>query len=65
MTLFYEEYISRFRETHHRLLEFLELPQTGRVEEFKAGKRYTDYYSSMERLAILRLMKEYSSHETW
>jgi hypothetical protein len=61
----YQNYSENFEGTLTDLLEFLELPRTGRVEPFHAGKEYSSYYTKKQRGAIKRVIQEFASVDTW
>lgn len=61
----YQQYSENFEDTLTDLLEFLELPRTGKVEPFHAGKEYSSYYTTEQRVAIKRVIQEFASVDTW
>mmetsp|Transcript_40236 Transcript_40236/g.56658 ORF Transcript_40236/g.56658 Transcript_40236/m.56658 type:complete len:411 (+) Transcript_40236:509-1741(+) len=61
----YQDYSTRHEEMMLGLLEFLELPNTGKVEPFQKGKEYRGYFTKAERAIILRFAQEYASPQTW
>ncbi len=63
--MYYDDYKNDFDLALKRLLTFLELPSAGGVEPFSSGKIYRDYYSPEQSAAILDLVKEQASAETW
>jgi len=65
MVLHYHEYATDFENTRDRVLEFLELPRTGRGIQFHSGKVYRSYYSGEEKRSIRALVRELASAETW
>lgn len=65
LIMYYEDYSRDFDLALKRLLTFLELPNAGGFKSFSYGKQYQDYYSAEERAAVLDLVKEQASAETW
>ncbi len=65
LIMYYDDYKNDFDLALKRLLTFLELPSAGGVEPFSSGKIYRDYYSPEQSAAILDLVKEQASAETW
>mmetsp|Transcript_12161 Transcript_12161/g.28871 ORF Transcript_12161/g.28871 Transcript_12161/m.28871 type:complete len:427 (-) Transcript_12161:478-1758(-) len=65
MTLFYEDYASRWDATVDNLLGFLRLkPAPGaEAEEFIIGKHYDEFYSEEQKRAAVSLMREIASTE--
>jgi hypothetical protein len=65
LILHYDDYSNDFDLAVKRLLTFLELPSAGGVEQFSHGKVYRDYYSPEQRAAVLALVQEQATAETW
>lgn len=65
LIMHYDDYSNEFDLALKRLLTFLELPSAGGVEPFSHGKVYRDYYSPEQRAAVLDLIEEQATAETW
>ena len=62
---YYDDYTEDQEKATERLLTFLELPRVSGGEPFSPGKIYRDYYTPEQKAAILDLIKEQASAETW
>jgi Sulfotransferase domain len=65
MVLRYEDFEFKLDETIHRLTTFLETPRRGEMIEFSRGKKYLEYFTVEERLAIANGVKQMSLWATW
>lgn len=66
LIMYYDDYSDDFALALKRLLTFLELPRVdGAIEPFSHGKEYRNYYTVEQHAAILDLVKELASAETW
>jgi len=65
LVIHYEDYKGdMFRPTLSRLLDFLELPDTGRIKEFHTESNYEDFYTNEERIAIMSFVDHMGSEDT-
>ena len=62
----YEDFGSSFNKTSRALLDFLHLEPSprGRIDFFQAGKRYDDYYTPNEKIAIACFIDRFASKKT-
>mmetsp|Transcript_24601 Transcript_24601/g.59307 ORF Transcript_24601/g.59307 Transcript_24601/m.59307 type:complete len:403 (-) Transcript_24601:146-1354(-) len=65
MVLHYESYGISHKRTTDKLLHFLGLEFTHKVEEFLGEKGYRDHFKENEVEAVKRLAEEISNVETW
>jgi hypothetical protein len=65
LVLFYEDYRTKFSETLHKLVEFLEVPQKGEAADFVGGKEYVDYFTRDERRATREAIQQLALKGTW
>lgn len=63
--LHYEDYNNNFDETLTALLNFLDLPNTGAVWDFEAGKSYRDYYTEDQIARMKNATRRLASPITW
>lgn len=63
--LYYEDYSSRFEEVTEELTNFLSLEQVGQSPKFIDNKKYGDYYTSTDKQAIAKFIKEFATKPTW
>jgi hypothetical protein len=65
--LFYEDYSTKYNETLHDLLDFLNLVPTANVDPlpFQAGKTYLDLYSPEEIQAATRFVRTMATPACW
>jgi hypothetical protein len=61
----YHEYSNHFESTLAGLMNFLDMPNTGEVSEFEAGKSYRDYFSSEQIAAMRNATLRLASPKTW
>lgn len=61
----YEDYSTRYNETVQELFDYLELPRTGNVKTFIAGKSYLDLYPVREAQAAARFVRSLASPKCW
>ena len=65
LIIYYHDYNEDLETATKRLLAFLDLPRVSEGIEFSHGKEYRDYYSAEQRAAVLAMIKEQSTAETW
>eukprot|EP00581_Thalassiosira_minuscula_P013836 CAMPEP_0183737126 /NCGR_PEP_ID=MMETSP0737-20130205/51088_1 /TAXON_ID=385413 /ORGANISM="Thalassiosira miniscula, Strain CCMP1093" /LENGTH=155 /DNA_ID=CAMNT_0025971331 /DNA_START=59 /DNA_END=526 /DNA_ORIENTATION=- len=65
MVLHYESYAISHNKTANRLLHFLGLNLTHKLEEFRSGDGYRYYFQSKEVEAVKHLVEEISDDATW
>lgn len=65
MSLYYEDFATRFNETVEELFDFVELEQTGTVLPFTHGKSYLDHFTSDEIKRVRRGVEIMATRKTW
>jgi hypothetical protein len=63
--LHYEDFPGSFNETVSKLLDFLDLKQTGKPYPFRKGHTYDGYFTQDERNAVKKAMQASSNPQTW
>ena len=65
LVFYYEDYSSRFKEVTEELTNFLGLKQLGEAPKFIDNKEYGDYYTTTDKQAIAKFIKEFATKPTW
>jgi hypothetical protein len=63
--LHYEDFSGSFNETVSKLLDFLDLKQTGKPYPFRKGHTYDGYFTQDERNAVKKALQASSNPQTW
>lgn len=65
LTVYYEDYSTKFNATVARILDFLELEQEGVLREFTARSDYGGYFSKEQQDSVRDLVKRVALPKTW
>ena len=65
LTVYYEDYKTRFNETVGEILDFLDLSVEGYLREFTSRSDYDGYFTKDQLKEIRKLVKETASSRTW
>lgn len=65
LVIHYEDYETSFKDTHAKLLDYLDAPMIDEAPSFDAGKSYHDFYTEEERDTVYRAFRNLASPETW
>ena len=65
LTIYYEDYSTKFNETVAEILGFLELENIGELREFSARSDYDGYFTEEQLQHAKSLVKSVASDKTW
>lgn len=65
LTIYYEDYNTKFKKTAKSILDFLELEQVAPFREFTSRKDYGGYFPGDEPRQIRDLVKSVATETTW
>jgi len=61
----YEDFEEDFNMTFSNLMDFMHLPEKGKVNPFTARHDYQDYFTSEDQHNVKKLVKQLASNHTW
>lgn len=65
MTLYYEDYSTRYNETLKDIFEFLGIPMINEPLPFASGKTYDDFFTEQDLSTIGKLIRKLSTEKSW
>eukprot|EP00538_Stauroneis_constricta_P006599 CAMPEP_0119572008 /NCGR_PEP_ID=MMETSP1352-20130426/44404_1 /TAXON_ID=265584 /ORGANISM="Stauroneis constricta, Strain CCMP1120" /LENGTH=431 /DNA_ID=CAMNT_0007621691 /DNA_START=91 /DNA_END=1386 /DNA_ORIENTATION=- len=65
LTVYYEDYVSRYNETVDSIVDFLEQEKVGTLRDFQVRSNYDGYYDSEHVGQIRAMVEAISNDSTW